>query len=61
MIRYYTVSGDLDNGYDFEYIFRFHKDAEAKYSQITHVPFKSLTATDDKEGDITLMRHSRDD
>ena len=56
MIRYYTVSGDTQNGQDFEYIFRFYKDAEAKYNKITGVPYKSLKATDDKKGEIIVMR-----
>lgn len=56
MIRYYTVSGDTKNGHDFEYIFRFCRDAEEKYNKIKDVPYKSLKATDDKKGEIIVMR-----
>lgn len=56
MVRYYTVSGDLKNGYDFEYTFRFAKDAEAKYESITSsgVTYKSLWVFDDDRGDCLI-------
>lgn len=56
MIRYYTVAADLKTGYDIDYSFYHLKDAEAKYDSLTNanVTYKSITATDDKTGDILL-------
>ena len=59
MIRYYTVSGDTRNGHDFEYLFYHYRDAKKKYDSIqtgSGITYKSLTATDDKEGDQILER-----
>ena len=62
MVRYYVVSGDLSNGFDFEHIFRFYKDAEKKYHSIelknNGAVFKYLYVHDDAEGDKTIMRES---
>lgn len=59
MIRYYTVAGDLKTGFDFEYTFNHYKPAKEKYDSIETgrgITYKSLTATDDKDGDIILER-----
>ena len=59
MIRYYTVSGDLYNGFDFEYTFNHYRQAKEKYDSIAlghGVTYKSLTATDDHDGDKILER-----
>lgn len=59
MIRYYTVSGDLENGFDFEYTFNHYRQAKDKYDSINRgrwITYKSLTATDDREGEIILER-----
>lgn len=56
LIRYYTVAGDTKSGGEFEYTFRFYKDAKSKYDRITGVAYKSIVATDDKNGDMIIER-----
>ena len=52
MIRYYTVEGDTKTGGEFEFTYKFLKDAEKKFNEICNVAYKALIATDDKEGEI---------
>ena len=56
MTRYYTVSGDTKNGGEFEFTFHFYKDAKAKYDKIIGAAYKSITATDDKAGEMIIER-----
>ena len=59
MVRYYTVSGDLKNGFDFEYVDYHEKQARDKYDSIRiggGITYKVLIATDDKNGDIIIAR-----
>lgn len=56
MIRYYTVAGDTKKGGEFEYIFHFYKDAKNKFDKISGAAYKSIIATDDKNGDMIIER-----
>lgn len=59
--RTYYVEGDLDNGYDFEYFFRWYKDAEKKYNSIKNVPYKHILMSDPENGDTIIKCEARDE